>query len=89
MLRLEEVESPVPADDEILVRTHATTVNRTDCHRRGADPFLWRLLLGVRRPRKRVLGMEFAGVVEAVGSEAEVDRGKRWQFRRSAIHRTD
>ena len=63
VLRLEEVESPVPADDEILVRTHATTVNRTDCHRRGADPFLWRLLLGVRRPRKRVLGMELAGLV--------------------------
>jgi NADPH:quinone reductase-like Zn-dependent oxidoreductase len=71
VLRLEEVESPVPADDEILVRTHATTVNRTDCHRRGADPFLWRLLLGARRPRKRVLGMEFAGVVEAVGSAVD------------------
>jgi NADPH:quinone reductase-like Zn-dependent oxidoreductase len=71
VLRLEEVESPAPGDDEVLVRTHATTVNRTDCHRRRADPFLWRLLLGVRRPRKRVLGMEFAGVVEAVGSAVD------------------
>jgi NADPH:quinone reductase-like Zn-dependent oxidoreductase len=67
VLRLEEVEHPVPGDDELLVRVHATTVNRTDCHRRGASPFLWRLLLGLRRPRQRVLGMEFAGVVEAVG----------------------
>jgi NADPH:quinone reductase-like Zn-dependent oxidoreductase len=71
VLRLEEVERPVPAEDEILVRTYATTVNRTDCHRRGADPFLWRFLLGVRRPRNRVLGMEFAGVVEAVGSAVD------------------
>jgi len=68
VLRLAEVERPVPRDDEILVRVHATTVNRTDCHRRRADPFLGRFLLGVRRPRQRVLGMEFAGVVEAVGS---------------------
>ena len=71
VLRVEEVERPVPGDDEILVRVHATTVNRTDCHRRGADPFLWRLLLGLRRPRQRVLGMEFAGVVEAVGSAVD------------------
>ena len=71
VLRVEEVERPVPADDEILVRVHATTVNRTDCHRRGADPFIWRLMLGVRRPKRRVLGMEFAGVVEAVGDAVE------------------
>jgi len=71
VLRVEEVERPVPSDDEILVRVHATTVNRTDCHRRGAYPFLWRLLLGLRRPKRRVLGMEFAGVVEAVGSDVD------------------
>jgi NADPH:quinone reductase-like Zn-dependent oxidoreductase len=71
VLRVDEVEPPVPGDDELLVRVRATTVNRTDCHRRGADPFFWRLVLGLRRPRKRVLGMEFAGVVEAVGSAVE------------------
>jgi NADPH:quinone reductase-like Zn-dependent oxidoreductase len=71
VLRVEELERPVPGDDEILVRVHATTVNRTDCHRRRADPFLWRLLLGLRRPKQRVLGMEFAGVVEAVGSAVD------------------
>ncbi len=68
VLRFEDVERPVPGDDEILIRVHAKTVNRTDCHRRGAYPFLWRLLLGLRGRRKRLLGMEFAGVVEAVGS---------------------
>jgi NADPH:quinone reductase-like Zn-dependent oxidoreductase len=71
VLRIEEVERPVPGDDELLVRVRATTVNRSDCHRRGASPFLWRLLLGLRHPKRRVLGMEFAGVVEAVGSAVD------------------
>jgi NADPH:quinone reductase-like Zn-dependent oxidoreductase len=71
VLRVEEVERPVPKDDELLVRVHASTVNRTDCHRRAADPFVWRFMLGLRRPKRRVLGMEFAGVVEAVGSAVE------------------
>ena len=68
VLRLEEVDRPVPADDEVLVHIRAATVNRTDCHRRAADPFVWRFLLGLRRPRQRILGMEFAGVVEQAGA---------------------
>ena len=66
--RLEEVDRPVPADDEVLVKVHATTVNRTDCHMRAANPFMWRAMLGLRRPRNQVLGGELAGEVEAVGS---------------------
>ncbi|HYT51745.1 MAG TPA: NAD(P)-dependent alcohol dehydrogenase [Gaiellaceae bacterium] len=68
VLRLADVERPVPEDDEVLVRIHATTVNRTDCHRRAANPFLWRLMAGLRRPRHRILGGELAGAVEAVGA---------------------
>ena len=67
VLRLEEVERPVPADDEVLVRIHATTVSRTDCGLRAAHPFFTRLVTGVRRPRQRILGMEFSGEVEAIG----------------------
>jgi NADPH:quinone reductase-like Zn-dependent oxidoreductase len=67
VLRLEEVERPRPAAAEVLVRVHATTLNRTDCHLRSADPFFWRFILGFRRPKRHVLGMEFAGVVEEVG----------------------
>jgi NADPH:quinone reductase-like Zn-dependent oxidoreductase len=67
VFRIEDVERPVPVADDILVCVHATTVNRTDCHRRAADPFFGRLMLGLRRPKRRILGMEFAGVVEAVG----------------------
>ena len=67
VLRLEEVEPPVPQADEVLVRIRATTVNRTDCHRRAADPVLWRLLAGPIRPRRRILGSELAGEVAAAG----------------------
>ena len=66
--RLEEVERPVPAAGEVLVRIHATTVTRTDCGVRAAKPFVIRFFMGLRRPRERILGTELAGEVEAVGS---------------------
>ena len=68
VLRIEEAPAPTPAAGEVLVRVHATTVTQTDCHMRRAQPFVWRFLLGLRRPKRRVLGLEFAGVVEAVGT---------------------
>jgi NADPH:quinone reductase-like Zn-dependent oxidoreductase len=68
VLRLEEVERPKPAAGEVLVRVHATTVTQTDCHMRRAWPPFWRFMLGLRRPRRRVLGLEFAGVVEDVNA---------------------
>src|SRR5918992_5633025 len=68
VLRIEEVERPSANADEVLVRVHATTVTQTDCHMRRAQPIFWRFMLGLRRPRRTILGVEFAGVVEAVGS---------------------
>ncbi len=67
VLRLEEIERPVPRAGEVLVRVRATTVTRTDCHRRAAKPVAWRLVAGLRRPRRRILGSEFAGEVVGAG----------------------
>ncbi len=69
VLRVEEVERPEPKEDEVLVKIHATTVNRTDCHIRGANPFLWRFFgAGFLRPKQRLSGSDLAGEVVSVGS---------------------
>ncbi len=67
VLRIRDVERPVPADDEVLVEVHATTVNRTDCGFRAPWPWFIRLIAGLRRPRRTILGSEFAGVVAEAG----------------------
>jgi len=67
VLELGEIEQPVAKDDEVLVRVYAATVNRTDCANLRARPFFMRFVLGLVRPKKRVPGTEFAGVIEAVG----------------------
>jgi len=68
VVRISEVEKPTVKDSEVLVKVHATTVNRTDCGFRAAKPFIVRFFSGLVRPRVTVLGNEFVGVVEAVGS---------------------
>ncbi len=68
VLRLEEVERPVPEDDEVLVRIRASTVTRTDCGLRSAEVFVTRFFTGLLRPKQKVLGLELAGEVEAIGS---------------------
>lgn len=69
VLRIAEVERPSPKADQILVRVRASTVSQTDTHLRKPDPFIWRLIGGLRRPsRFPSLGAELAGEVEAVGT---------------------
>jgi NADPH:quinone reductase-like Zn-dependent oxidoreductase len=67
VLRLEDVERPIPKEDEVLVRVHASTVTRTDCGFRGAEYFVSRFFTGLLRPKQKIVGMELAGEVEAVG----------------------
>ncbi len=68
VLRIEDVERPLPRNDEVLIRIRATTVTQTDTHARAAHPFFWRFFGGLRRPRWRTLGVELAGEIEAVGA---------------------
>ena len=77
VVRIAEVEKPTPKDNEVLVRVHATTVNRTDCGLRAAKPFIYRFLLGLSKPRVTVLGTEFAGEIEAVGGVTSFQVGDR------------
>jgi NADPH2:quinone reductase len=67
-----ELPAPVPRSDQVLIRVHATTVTSAECGMRRGEPRWGRVILGVRRPRKRVrvLGLEFAGEVTAVGPKA-------------------
>jgi NADPH:quinone reductase-like Zn-dependent oxidoreductase len=65
VLKLEDVEKPVPNDNQLLVRVRAASVNPLDLTIRG--PWLIRPLLGLRKPKDTRLGVDYAGTVEAVG----------------------
>jgi len=94
VLRLEDVEPPIPEADEVRVRIHATTVSRTTA-RCEKDRRSWPLTTGVRRPRRRILGSDLAGEVDTVGSNVtEFEVGDRssasirevWCARRAPLH---
>ncbi len=65
--QLREIDKPEPADDEVLVRVHAASLNRFDWYRLTGTPWLARLPNELRRPKSHKLGSDFAGTVEAVG----------------------
>jgi NADPH:quinone reductase-like Zn-dependent oxidoreductase len=67
ILSVRDVERPSPRDDEVLVRVHATTVNRTDCHVLFGRPLMMRLFTGLSRPHAAITGSDFAGEIQATG----------------------
>lgn len=69
ILKLEDVERPTPADDEILVRVRAAAINPLDWHYMRGTPYFMRLGTGLRKPEVTRLGVDFAGTVAAVGSQ--------------------
>ncbi len=72
VLQLREVPKPMPKANEVLIKIHATTVNRTDCgFRKPEYPVIIRLVNGIFRPKKRILGSELAGEIEAIGTDVK------------------
>jgi NADPH:quinone reductase-like Zn-dependent oxidoreductase len=69
VLELREIEIPPLADDDVLVRVHATSINPADWHAMTGVPYIARLSFGLRRPKAERLGTDFAGTVEAVGKD--------------------
>jgi len=67
VLSINEVDTPMLKDNEVLIRVHATTVSRTDCHILTGMPFLMRFFTGLFKPHLSVTGTDFAGQIEAIG----------------------
>ena len=68
VVQLMEVSKPIPKDNELLIRVYASTVNRTDAGFRSAEYFISRFWTGLIRPKNQILGCEFAGVIEEIGT---------------------
>lgn len=72
VLHLQEVPKPVPKDNEVLIKIHATTVNRNDCgFRKPEYPFIIRPINGLFKPKRKILGTELAGEIESIGKNVK------------------
>jgi len=96
VLELEDIEKPTPADYEVLVRVHAAAINPLDWHYMRGSPYFMRLGSGLGRPTDTRLGVDFAGTVEATGSNVtrfkpgdEVFGGRMGAFGEYVIVRED
>lgn len=69
VLKYEKVATPIPKPNEVLVKVMATTVNRTDCGFRKPEYFIVRIIAGLFKPNKHILGTEFSGIIESIGEK--------------------
>ena len=67
VVQIREIDKPIAGANDILIRVHASTVNRTDCGFRSAEYFVSRFFSGLFKPKQQILGCEFSGTVESVG----------------------
>lgn len=74
-IKIENIDKPIPNEGEILIKVYATTVNRTDCANLTAKPLIMRFVLGLFRPRKTILGTDFAG--EVVSESEKYNLGEK------------
>jgi NADPH:quinone reductase-like Zn-dependent oxidoreductase len=71
VLQLKQIEKPIPKDSEVLIRICATTVTAADCMMRKGEPLWGRIILGLRKPSRKILGLELSGEIEAVGKDVK------------------
>jgi NADPH2:quinone reductase len=71
VLQLKDVEKPTPSNNEVLIRIYATTVTAADGLMRRGESFISRIFLGFRKPRRKILGTELAGVIESAGKDVK------------------
>ena len=69
VLHIVDIEQPTPKSDEVLIKVHASTLNRTDCGFRSANYFVSRFVTGLVKPKRVISGSEFAGKIVAVGAD--------------------
>ena len=69
IVEVKDIPKPTPKENEVLIKVHASTVNRTDSGFRSAEYFVSRFFSGLFRPKHQTLGCEFAGVIEEIGSK--------------------
>jgi NADPH:quinone reductase-like Zn-dependent oxidoreductase len=70
-LSIKELDKPIPKDNEVLIKVHATTANRSDCHVLSGKPFIMRFFTGLFKPGKSIIGSDFTGQVESVGKDVQ------------------
>ena len=82
ILSVKEIDKPTPKSNEILVKVHAATVNRTDCGILWGKPFIIKFFIGIPKPKLSITGTDFVGVVEETGADVtNFKKGERvWGF---------